>query len=179
MKVPESWRQLVEETRLGDRRVRTRLDRWICRKQRQQGLQGVPPLTVERAYNDIKDLPVLQQQYWFACTTTIALTGELLLGTNDGLILAKAKDRWNRHTEPQAWLDVQAINLLRNAVCHPASQPIPELCHHIENREREKRELAVRLQQDWSLLGKRPVAEYALEKLDLVIGHVMARYNPN
>jgi hypothetical protein len=116
------------------------------------------------------------QPRWFACTTLIVLSGELVLGAPEGKILSNAVDDWDRVIEKEAWMDVIAMNLLRNCVCHPADQPIPALCRHIEAFEREAIPLANGLEADWSRLGEREVAEYGLRKLDAVGRHVLRRY---
>lgn len=173
--IPDAWPKRVDSTQLGKKRLRGRLDRWVNRKLKLH--QQAPNLvcTVEQSFENIKQL----QNHWLACTTTIVLTGELLLGANDGLILSKAKERWNRHANEQAWIEVHTMNHLRNVLCHPANPPVIGLCDHIKRFEPEQRELAASLCQDWSILGQRIMAEYALDKLDAVVRHVVNRYHPS
>lgn len=178
MTVPQGWADLVRKTWLGDHALRKRLDdlvrRWLGNR------RGLPPaqrasvaaLTVDRAYTEIQVL----QPRWFACTTLIVLSGELVVGAPKGKILSNAVDDWDRETDEEAWIDVMAMNLLRNCVCHPADQPIPALCSHIEAVERDFVTLAKDLKADWSRLGEREVAEYGLRKLDAVGRHVLRRY---
>jgi len=120
----------------------------------------VAALTVERASFDIERLPPL----WLACTTAIALLGELVLCARRGSILSEEKDEWERRVDEDAWSDVQVMNHLRNSVCHPASQSIVALCDHIERHEPDTRALALELRADWSYLGTRELSEYALRK---------------
>lgn len=174
------WAQSLVATWMGEGNLRDRLDRrvrgWLGQR---RGLKGkaqdsVGAHTVDRAHTEI--LRLGEESMWLACATTIALTGELVLGARQGKILSNAVDDWSSRIDPQAWTDVHAINYLRNVYCHPACPPVDELVKHLRGPEKEPL-LARRLDDDWTLVGTREFAEYALRKLDAVGRHMIARYN--
>ena len=130
-------------------------------------LESVAPFTVERAYSDVMALGLAGDK-WLSCTTTLSLTMELVLGARENVILANAAKSWSEEVDRDAWINVQAANLIRNVACHPACPPIAALCNHMVRCEPERRELAKRLEADWSLFGTREFADYALNKTNAV-----------
>ena len=174
-----AWAHVVDRTGLGDPDHRRRLDRrvrgWLGQRRGLSGsaLESVAAYTVERAHSEI--LRLGEHSLWLPCSTSLALAGELILGAKSASILSNAVDEWNQRIDEQAWIDVHAINNLRNVFCHPACPPVDELTRHIR-REGEERELAALIDRDWTALGTRRVAEYSLRKLDAVGRHAMHRW---
>lgn len=165
------WGRVVNRTWLGDPDLRRRLNQHIRGLMGQRrGLsgsaqEGVAAFTVERAYDSV--LRLGEHSLWLPCSTTLALAGELILGAQKGQILSHAVDDWHRRVDEEAWLDVHAINHLRNVFCHPACPPVDELAKHMRI-ERAERELAALIERDWSTLGTKEISEYALRKIDAV-----------
>jgi hypothetical protein len=178
----QGWRASVGATWLGHPKKRERMHNRVCgwladRRQlnaTQHNLLG--PLVVDSAYLTMLDLGA--QNQWLACTTLSAQLGELVLCALSGEILSIVKDKdWQRRVDEDAWRDVQAINAVRNVVCHPGSRCVPEVCAHINTYEREHSQLAALLASDWSQIGSRPFAEYALKKMNAAGEQMMQRYS--
>lgn len=174
------WAQSVAATWMGELNLRHRLDRqvrrWLGRSRGLAGkqLEGVGAMTVDRAHTDL--LRLGENSLWLSAATTTVLAGELVLGSKRGITLSDAVDYWLKDVDAQSWTDVRAMNYLRNVYCHPACPPVTELAAHLEGPEKEPL-LGRRLRDDWTLIGTREFAEYALRKLDAVGRHAIARWN--
>jgi hypothetical protein len=175
------WRTSVGATWLGhpDKRMRMhkRVTKWLADQRRlaPSKFHLVGPIAVEAAHDVMMSLG--NQNQWFACTTLSAQLGELVACASTGQILSVVKDKdWQRRVNEDGWQAMQAINAVRNVVCHPGSQCVPEVCAHISTFDREHLQLAEVLDDDWSHVRSRQFAEYALQKMNAAGEQVIARY---
>lgn len=178
----QPWRASVADTWLGHPgkrlRMHNRVSQWLATQRKLNASQFtlLGPLSVDSAYTVMLDLGAANQ--WFACTTLSAQLGELVLCASTGEILSLVKDKhWQRRANEDGWRAVQAINAVRNVVCHPGSKCVPDVCAHIQMYDREHVPLANRLDSDWSHVRTRQFAEYALQKMNAAGEQVIARYS--
>jgi selenocysteine lyase/cysteine desulfurase len=176
-----AWRARVGTTWLGHpskrMRMHNRVSQWLAAQRKLDASQFnlLGPIAVDSAYDVMLELGDRNQ--WFACTTLSAQLGELVLCAPSGEILSSIKDReWQRRVNEDGWRAVQAINAVRNVVCHPGSRCVPEVCSQITTYDREHLQLATTLDDDWSHVRSRPFAEYALLKMNAAGEQVIARY---
>jgi len=158
--------------------MHNRVSQWLAaqRKLNLSQFNLLGPLSVDSAHTVMLDLGGANQ--WFACTTLSAQLGELVLCALSGDILSLVKDKdWQRRVNEERWRAVQAINAVRNLVCHPGSKCVPDVCAHIHTYDREHVQLANVLDSDWSHVRSRQFAEYALQKMNAAGEQVIARYN--
>lgn len=178
----QPWRTRVGTTWLGhpDKRMRmhNRVMQWLAAQRNLEASEFhlLGPIAVDAAYTVMLDLG--EDNQWFACTTLSAQLGELVLCALSGEILSSVKDKgWQRRVNEDGWRAVQAINAVRNVVCHPGSRCVPDVCAHINIYDREHAQLASILEDDWSQVRSRRFAEYALQKLNSAGEQVITRYS--
>lgn len=184
---PRGWKDSVKRTWLGRPQLRAQLDEkiraWLGRHRNLHGkvLESVSPFTIDTAYADV--LALGTNNCWFWCTTAIALTGELLLCSQRGGTFANLDRQWSRRHDQDAWINIEALRLIRNATCHPAhhsanesgTPAVQQLVEHIRNFDQEAA-LVSAIEAGWSTLRRRDFAEFALRKLDAVGIHFGARH---
>lgn len=178
----KSWAERVRHSWLGDEKICERLDAAINTRLRATGGPPRLALSIPKVRDDIMALG--DAQAWLWCTTAIALTGELLVCALDGGALsAKLVERAAQNRE--AWVVLESLHLLRNAVCHPAhystsagaGEPqIVKLARHMAQCERDMWNLAHALADDWARLGSREMSLFALRRLNALGHHVAPRY---
>ena len=113
-----------------------------------------------------------EAHHWLLCTTTLSLTSELILASEQGGTLDSGTPRvWPLEVRPS----IQALICVRNACCHPAHYAhnagvphIERFITHIELNDAEEAELARDLAETWGAFAGRRVSEFALRKLDHV-----------
>jgi hypothetical protein len=184
MTTARPWSALVEGTWLGRPPTRATLDGWIGeRAGRTRGLRPVAwgsaiPLKVETAHQAL--LALGREHQWLMCTTTIALTAELLLASGEGgTLTSQTPTAWPREVRPS----IEALTHVRNACCHPAHYSgnsgvphIQRLISHINVNDAEEAPLASDLSEAWAAFAERRVSEFALRKLDHVGRAFCARH---
>jgi hypothetical protein len=178
----QPWRARLAATWFGhpDKRMRmhNRVAQWLAS---QRSLDATDyhllgPMAVDGSYAVMLELG--QHNQWFACATLSAQLGELVVCAFTGEILSVVRDRdWQRRVNEDGWRAMQAINAVRNVICHPGSRCVPDVCNHIQTYDREHLQLAALLDDDWSQVRSRMFAEYALQALNAAGEQVIARYN--
>lgn len=165
-----SWPEQFEESWLGSPGVVGRVDgqvrKWLGMHRGLSGaaLQSIAPLSVRTLVADIRAFG--SENRWAWCSAGISLLSELIFAAESGGAFNSGRysGELAEATEP--------LNLVRNAVCHPAHHSSDESGEpHISRlirwmRSNGEAELAQALHADWAVLASRPVAEFGLRKLN-------------
>lgn len=168
-----SWEEEFNRTWLSDKSLVSTLDReYICpallahRSLPAHHAPNVAPASAVMLVEHVQRFG--KEQYWFWCTAALCLLAELLL-------VAERGTTWkggilNAHIAAMA----EPLRRLRNSCFHPAHQadsgsgppPILTLIEWFESNNELR--LAASLKPNWALLAQRPIASFALRRMDLV-----------
>jgi hypothetical protein len=171
----KTWRKSFEVTWLAKDEPVAALDGWVRRSlARHRGLddpralESVAPWSVEALARSIASFG--DENRWLWCVTAMSLLQELIFCAEDGGL-----DPAGVATDSDLRATITTLQAIRNAVVHPAfhrakggnEPPMLRLIGLLEaDDDAEVTELALRLPDDWSYLGERPLATYALRKLN-------------
>jgi hypothetical protein len=163
-----SWKEQLERSWLSDQRSVHNLDTWVrARLAGHRALAGAERVSVVAAsvatlVEDIRRFGKENNWFWASCA--ICLLAELAFAAEEGgIFLGGTRVPEN---------EVKPLRILRNALFHPAHHRASAGAGkpHVERlvewlRENSDGLLAEELAENWSVLGQRKVAEFALRKL--------------
>lgn len=173
----KTWREEFERTWLAHSESVVVLDSWVRRtladhrglRDDLHALESIGPWSIDTLARSVGSFGDARQWLW--CVTAISLLQELMFCTESGGLkpTGVATDR------DLASL-VETLRAIRNAVLHPGFQkdqhdgkPVPmvRLIALLEaDDDPEVTELALKLPDAWSYIGERPVASFALRKIN-------------
>jgi hypothetical protein len=174
---PQAWSELLGRTWLKDAGLVGDLDGLV--KTQLAGHRSLPksqypsvaPASVSVLVTDIEFLG--SNQKWFWATAAICLLTELIVAAESGGVFKAGKAKLSERNHVLA-NDLEALEILRNAIFHPAHQSSkagaghqPHIATLIEYlNDNNEGSLAAQLEPSWSKLGTRPFTEFALRKLN-------------
>ena len=173
----QTWTEEIDRTFLADSGKMGTLDRWVRAKliaHRIEDLvdaQSVAPWSVEVLVREV--VVFGEQQKWLWAITAIALLQELVFCCEGGG-LTPSTDLKHR----DLCRDAKALQELRNVVMHPAFQlsgggntaPMVRLIALLRiDDDPDIRQQLTKLERNWAAVADRPVAVYALRKLNSAI----------